>query len=98
MSVFADTLRFDLAHTVLTLTFVPVLAGLAAASLVVFRNAGSRSDIALSSGFHGAGRVWDIRHGWRHRRPSWMSDRRPKWAGRPERPVKPLRPAIVSPR
>jgi hypothetical protein len=95
MSMFADALRFDLAHTVLPLTFVPVLA---AAALAVFRSAGGTSDIVLSSEFHGTGRVWDIRHGWRHRRPSWMSDRRAKWAGRPERPVKPSRPAIVYPR
>src|ERR1700730_6693448 len=98
MNVFADSLRFDLVHTVLTLTFVPVLAGVAAAALAAVRNSGSATDLGLSSGFHGAGRVWDIRHGWRHRRPSWMSDRRAKWAGRPERLVKPLRPATVDPR
>jgi hypothetical protein len=97
MTVLADPLGFDPAHT-MTLTFVPLLVGLVAAAFAMLRHPGRTSDLMLSSGMHRTGRVWDIRHGWRHRRPSWMTDRRAKWAGRPERSVKPLRPALVFPR
>jgi hypothetical protein len=88
MTVFAETLTFDFAHTALVLVSVPVFVGLAAAAFSFVRGLSDRSiDLVFGSRARGTAPMWDVHHSrLRHRRPTWMTDRGTKWIVRRKRP------------